>query len=412
MIIMIMAFRLSFCLVLLALCLSSTPGEARWDELEHIVVDMSVEEGFAARWNNWIQQWLKWFRGEIIPNGKFPCDTTNTKFSHEPPTSVHKLHPSDIQVIGALGDSLTAANGANVGEGIILDGVIQVLREYRGFSWSSGGFKSFRRGVTTIPNIIKEYNKDLVGYATVRAGTVNNPGAQLNVAVPGQKAPDMPDQAWDLVEKMKLRTDVNMKEDWKMVTIFIGGNDLCAWCNDKEKYGVESYVANIQTALDILHDNLPRTFVNVVAMFDLATPISEGLAEGYVCKAIHWALCKCAVKKMNTRRLKKIARGYGEGVEALIATGRYDTKDDFTVVFQPVWQDTELPKLPNGDFDRSLFAPDCFHFSSHGQAEAALMLWKAMFEPVGKKSRSIPFDTDLVCPSKMEYFATSKNSKP
>ena len=41
---------------------------------------------------------------------KFLCDTREGR-SKIVPTSVHKLRPGDIDVIGAIGDSLTAANG-------------------------------------------------------------------------------------------------------------------------------------------------------------------------------------------------------------------------------------------------------------------------------------------------------------
>lgn len=45
------------------------------------------------------------------------------------PKSVHQLRPGDIDVVGAIGDSLTAGNGA-----FALD-VLQVLLEGRGVSW-------------------------------------------------------------------------------------------------------------------------------------------------------------------------------------------------------------------------------------------------------------------------------------
>lgn len=48
------------------------------------------------------------------------------------PTSVHALRPGDIDVVGAMGDSLTAANGAGASN------VFQVLIENRGVSWSIG----------------------------------------------------------------------------------------------------------------------------------------------------------------------------------------------------------------------------------------------------------------------------------
>lgn len=52
--------------------------------------------------------------------------------SKERPTSVHALKPGDIDVVGAMGDSLTAANGAGA------TNIFQVLTENRGVSWSIG----------------------------------------------------------------------------------------------------------------------------------------------------------------------------------------------------------------------------------------------------------------------------------
>jgi len=42
---------------------------------------------------------------------------------------------------------------------------------------------------------------------------------------------DMPAQARDLVNRLN-NSDIDFKNDWKMVTLFIGGNNLCDYCND------------------------------------------------------------------------------------------------------------------------------------------------------------------------------------
>ena len=55
----------------------------------------------------------------------FFCDTCNGR-SLTVPVSVHKLRPGDIDVIGAIGDSLTAANGAFATD------IFQVITEARG----------------------------------------------------------------------------------------------------------------------------------------------------------------------------------------------------------------------------------------------------------------------------------------
>lgn len=62
---------------------------------------------------------------------KFPCDTQETR-SNPKPTSVHKLRPGDIDIVGAIGDSLTA------GFGITALNILQVFNENRGESFSIG----------------------------------------------------------------------------------------------------------------------------------------------------------------------------------------------------------------------------------------------------------------------------------
>lgn len=65
----------------------------------------------------------------------FPC-ANRTKFglgrSVERPTSVHELRPGDIDVIGALGDSLVAANGA------MEEFALGTMIEHRGVSFCIG----------------------------------------------------------------------------------------------------------------------------------------------------------------------------------------------------------------------------------------------------------------------------------
>lgn len=47
---------------------------------------------------------------------------------------------------------------------------------------------------------------------------------------------DMPGQADSLISKMKADTSFDYENDWKLVTMFIGGNDLCDYCDDRVTY--------------------------------------------------------------------------------------------------------------------------------------------------------------------------------
>lgn len=57
----------------------------------------------------------------------FPCDLSQAR-SAQVPSSVHRLRPGDIDILGALGDSLTAGFGAAAKH------LFEVLKENRGLA--------------------------------------------------------------------------------------------------------------------------------------------------------------------------------------------------------------------------------------------------------------------------------------
>jgi len=141
------------------------------------------------------------------------------------PTSVHELKPGDIKVVAALGDSLTA------GFAMEAKTVLGILTEWRGRVWSIGGDDSVDKHAT-LPNFLRFYNPSLVGFSTGKGmiPSVTKPGSYLNVAVSGSKAQDMPAQAARLIDRIKnFPEPIDFKKDWKLVTILIGANDLCAY---------------------------------------------------------------------------------------------------------------------------------------------------------------------------------------
>nr|XP_006820486.1 PREDICTED: phospholipase B1, membrane-associated-like [Saccoglossus kowalevskii] len=332
------------------------------------------------------------FDCEILP----PSDTT--------PTSVHKLRPADIDVVAALGDSLTAANGAGASNPIL------VLREYRGLSFSIGGDDTLEDGVLTLPNILKQYNSEVTGWSEGIGRVDNYEVSRLNVAVPGGKADDMYDQTVDLINRLKTHESLDYENDWKMVTLFIGGNDLCAYCHDPEDHTAEQYTKHIKTALDLMHAEMPRTFVNL-AQTVLVTEINK--LDDCFCDLIHLFLCDCAKATWSDdwQEILILANKYHRALEELVEDGRYDTREDFTVVIQPFFEETRIPPDGEGGWDDSFFAPDCFHFSEYGHQECAKSLWNNLIEPVGQKRTAWHPDDIVECPSEdFEFFYTYKNS--
>ena len=99
-------------------------------------------------------------QNEYPKSEPFFCDAKNGpgKRSAVRPTSVNELRPGDIDIIAAMGDSITAGNG------LVAGSILDVAIENRGMSWSIGGQATWRRFVT-LPNILKEFNPQLYGYS-------------------------------------------------------------------------------------------------------------------------------------------------------------------------------------------------------------------------------------------------------
>ena len=157
--------------------------------------------------------------------------------------------------------------------------------------------------------------------------------------------------------------------------------------------------------------NLPRTLVNLVLVLDIR--VVKDLKKGHLaCGLLHKFLCDCAANpsEEDEKILAEWIPQYQQGLADLISSGRYDGRDDFTVVVQPFLAETVPPR--KGDkLDFSYFAPDCFHFSGKGHSVAALSLWNNMFESVSTKKRSWHQGEAFECPTADHpYIYTSKNS--
>ncbi|XP_062254116.1 phospholipase B1, membrane-associated [Platichthys flesus] len=341
---------------------------------------------------------------------EIPC--TDRSPSPTTPTSVHELRPGDIKVVAAVGDSVTAGNGV----GAKVDNLLLVINEYRGLSWSIGGDENITT-VTTLPNILKEFNPSLTGFSQGK-GKQDNPKAFLNQAVAGAKSGDMVQQVRILVDKMKNDSRIDFLNDWKVITMFIGANDLCDFCSNSVFFSARNVADRIREALDILHSEVPRAIVNLVEMLPV-----EALRDLHSDKSLGcptWFagfICPCILKpkegSAELQRANDFNREYQRAMRELIDTGRYDTRDNFSVVLQPFMRKIILPTLEDGRPDRSYFAPDCFHLSQKAHTLMAQALWNNMLEPVGNKTFSQDFEAciDLKCPSETSpFFRTAVNS--
>ncbi|KAK5981287.1 hypothetical protein GCK32_017229, partial [Trichostrongylus colubriformis] len=155
-----------------------------------------------------------------------------------------------------LNAGVKAGNGANA------YGPLAVLKEYRGLAFPIGGDMTLEEHIT-IPNVLRKFNPNLFGYSTGVGNWNSWEVSKLNMAVPGSEAKDMPVQAQRLVDAMRKHPEINITNDWKLVNIFVGGNDVCRACHDfhanrTTAHGPEMFKQHLVEAIKILKDNLPR----------------------------------------------------------------------------------------------------------------------------------------------------------
>lgn len=148
-----------------------------------------------------------------------------------------------------------------------------------------------------------------------------------------------------------------------MKIFFFQGNDLCIFCEDLDKHSPASFTKYVEDTLDFFHANIPRALVNLVLVLDVRN-VNTLNAGGPVCSLLHQRTCPCAAfpKGNDTETLNQWIPLYQSQLVDLVNSGKYDTKDDFSVVIQPFLAHTALP-ITDGEIDYSYFAPDCFHFS-------------------------------------------------
>ncbi|CAF0944401.1 unnamed protein product [Adineta ricciae] len=400
--------------VTLALFAFFLGGNDALDAKEYIayIDELSLNETFLeeyAKWSFDLFSQPDYLYGD--QHRKFPCDLS-TNASAVVPTSVHALRPRDIKCIGAMGDSLTAGLGAHALTPIGL------LFENRGVSWSVGGDHTYNK-VLSVPNTLRQYSPTLEGYSTkVSMMAFNGQDAKnnhLNVAKSGDRSNHMPYQADLLMKRLKQEELCDWNNDWKMITFFVGGNDLCSFCEDPNitKHTPEQYLSYVRDTIDKLYNApIPRTLVNLVLVLDVRS-VKELNSGGFVCQVLHKRTCPCAA--FPTAEQQKILDDYIPRYQQilidLVSSGRYDTRDDFTVVIQPFLAKTQLPRKENHQIDFSYFAPDCFHFSGKGHSQAALSLWNNMLEPVGGKQWFWHMGETMKCPTEQyPYIFTNKNS--
>jgi len=314
-------------------------------------------------------------------------------------TSILSLHPDDVTVVMGMGDSITTGFG-----------ILGSLNETRGRSFSMGGDS----GVYTLPNLIKFFNPKVVGCSvgtytpTICYGASCSPLQffpdldENNAAKSGSMVFDMVSlQLNYLIREVNQDPNMDVQNDWKVLTIYIGANDLCASCTFNLTYlSGDDYENSLMGTLERIRTSLPRTFVNLVAGYNvseaydlsLRTPRCNNISRPYFIQ------CACLFDPANGDIRETIDAKIADfNFRATNVAAYYQRKayDNFAVVVQPFGANTHVSELPSN----FISDVDCFHPSSKGQEALAIALWNNMLTPLANKKTYLNMSDTPICPT-------------
>eukprot|EP01089_Gocevia_fonbrunei_P016048 TRINITY_DN4888_c0_g1_i1.p1 TRINITY_DN4888_c0_g1~~TRINITY_DN4888_c0_g1_i1.p1 ORF type:complete len:357 (-),score=49.77 TRINITY_DN4888_c0_g1_i1:4-1074(-) len=312
------------------------------------------------------------------------------------PTDIRDLHPNDISVVMALGDSITA------GFGLMGLKAEDIFDEFRGKSWSIGGDPE----AVTLANFFRMFNSNLYGastsvhlvelpytdyYATDRCN-----GAQSNAGVD-----NLLYQLDHIVEVLKSNPNISIEKDWKLVTVLIGANDACPLCWEFDRPTVQqaadSFESYMSQVILEFSQKIPRTFFNVLPLFNISQVYYLSLNTSY-CDDVHISLpveCTCAFDSDESNRiyLDSVVQAYASRLAKLEKEWKAKNLSDFIVQIQPFSQNLVIPNI------NYLSTLDCFHPSLLAHQQLAIATWNSLLTPVGKKPQHLKPNQPLICPT-------------
>ena len=314
---------------------------------------------------------------------------SSSALAQERATDIRSLKVSDVRIVMAMGDSATAGFGATGG-----------LIENRGAAWSIGGDER----ATTLANFFRHFNADVMGFSAGNHALEMHGQPHhfeqdgLNAAQSGAVVQDMESQVDYLeaaIKRMGHRAD--MENDWKVLTLWVGGNNICSVCLGKPEDSPAAFETALDRALQRLRQRIPRVFVNLIPYGPMSRLKLLG-QQNPMCSLVHAFAneCPCAFRARNqtdVTAMDNAVVAYNRVLHALAK--KYDRLRDpqFAVVVQPFMQEAHIP---DATFLSSL---DCFHPSLLAHETMAVHLWNSMFAPHARKTQTLIPNWKPVCPS-------------
>eukprot|EP00026_Physarum_polycephalum_P010495 Phypoly_transcript_10659.p1 GENE.Phypoly_transcript_10659~~Phypoly_transcript_10659.p1 ORF type:complete len:385 (+),score=42.90 Phypoly_transcript_10659:53-1156(+) len=347
----------------------------------------------------------------VIP--KWDCATLPPA---PPAQDINHLRPQDIKAVMTVGDSISAGFAMYAPHATDFANFSSMLVEYRGDVFSIGG----NAGYYTLANFLKQYNPNLQGasignslpldYVKWRDHIIqpfDEKITHLNGAQSGARVEQVPAQLAYIINQLKTTYSktVDFNNDWKMLTILIGANNLCGACKNESYSQPDFYQQHLETVLEQAYSQIPRLFVNVLLMFNISQVYDCMMTSEYCKIAVNYITtseCGCLTDHSTPQQREAMditGVAFNQKIYELEAQWAAKNLSTFAVRVQPFLQNLPIAKA-GVDFLSKL---DCFHPSGEANAAMAIGLWNNLWQPQGKKDTTIPFNVTFICPTEDSY---------
>ncbi|ETN81164.1 hypothetical protein NECAME_02207 [Necator americanus] len=288
-------------------------------------------------------------------------------------TSIGDLSPEDIAIIASMGDALATGLGLWP----------KTTIEFRGAAFPSGGDATID-GLVTIPNILREFNNHLIGVSHGMGTRDQLPETQLSVAESGATTDKMPEQAKELVRRLRKLVEVDYTKHWIMVIVTIGTEEVCSRCTSPN-------ITALMDAIDILQTHLPRAFIVLLGPIHVSFPHK---LKGNLLKS----RCECSREASNTL-MEQLSADWKRAFEEL---QEHVDKSPFRV---PTFGVLAIPELTiTSRYPYGLFIPNKPLLNRRGHNYATKWLWNRLIAGENYNLSAAVLSQDAYfCPSIVRY---------
>ena len=127
----------------------------------------------------------------------------------------------------------------------------------------------------------------------------------------------MAETAEELISHLKENGEFALKSKWKVLTIFIGEQDLCMSCFERD-YAAKNFVKRVSKTLEKIKEKFPRVFVNLVQVYDVTEWYD--MSSTY-CRAFLKVTCPCVAAGPKQREyVSRAAREYERLLKSLVGS--------------------------------------------------------------------------------------------